>query len=404
MVPESNGYVNSLDTPAPTRRSKRQLRRATARYRFSAQVTCQSRRVPALNGSRVPSKPLNLSQDVRVLVPIDSNTLLWNGFGIVTHYSRRSTSDEVPTVVKSMSDVAAGIRVVEVCDVNGDALPTWEPGAHVEVILGGSLVRHYSLCSNPLDRTAWRFAVLREPASRGGSAYIHDELQVGDNLELRGPRNNFVLGDQQRFLFIAGGIGITPLLPMIDVCHERAADWHLVYGGRSRETMAFAADLAEFGSRVTLWPEDEAGLIDLDSILGIPLLETAVYCCGPEVLLAAVEKRCRDWPAGSLHVERFKPRPRDGATTDAAFEIELRSSGLILTVSPDKSIVDVIRSAGVYIETGCEEGVCGTCETMVLDGVPDHRDSVLTPDERSSDRVMMPCRSRAKTKRLTLGL
>ncbi|MGH3178948.1 MAG: PDR/VanB family oxidoreductase, partial [Streptosporangiaceae bacterium] len=238
----------------------------------------------------------------------------------------------------------------------------------------------------------------------GGSRFVHDRLRAGDTVRVRGPRNNFELAPSPRYQFIAGGIGITPILPMIAAASAAGADWRLLYGGRYRASMAFLPALAAYGDRVTVAPQDETGLLDLDALLGTPQPDTLVYCCGPEPLLAAVESRCRAWPARSLHVERFSARPLTAPVRAEAFEVELAASELTLTIPPDRSILDVVEEAGVGVLSSCAEGTCGTCETAVLSGVPDHRDSVLTEEERQARDCMMICVSRSCTERLVLDL
>lgn len=285
--------------------------------------------------------------------------------------------------------------------------PTWMPGAHIDLHLGSDLVRQYSLCGDRHDPANWRVAVLREPKSRGGSDFVHDNLSIGDYITCSAPRNNFNLVEAPEYLFIAGGIGITPLLPMIHECERRGAKWHLVYGGRSETSMAFTNELETFGDKVTFWPEDKFGLIDLPSLLTNPKQQLAVYCCGPGVLLDAVEEYPVNWPkedAATLHIERFRPQAGALDGPNSSFEIVIDSNGQVLTVQEDKSIVETLESAGYHVPTSCREGTCGTCETVVLDGVPDHRDSYLTPGERDSNEVMMTCCSRACSKSLTLDL
>jgi ferredoxin-NADP reductase len=221
---------------------------------------------------------------------------------------------------------------------------------------------------------------------------------------VRGPRNNFPLVGSPRYLFIAGGIGITPILPMIRAAEAAGAEWRLVYGGRQRASMAFLDELAHYGDRVSIRPQDETGLLDLDALLGTPEPDTLVYCCGPEPLLAAVEQRCHAWPPRSLHVERFSPKPLTEPVLTEAFEVVLRQSELELTVPPDRSILSVVEAAGVGVLSSCAEGTCGTCETAVLDGEPDHRDSVLTEEERQANDCMMICVSRSRGPRLVLDL
>ncbi|MGW1027896.1 PDR/VanB family oxidoreductase [Streptomyces sp. NPDC002577] len=288
---------------------------------------------------------------------------------------------------------------------SGLQLPGWEPGAHIDLVLGPDLVRQYSLCGDPDDTSVLQVAVLREAAGRGGSLHVHDKLAEGDTVRVRGPRNHFALVDAPRYLFIAGGIGITPILPMIAAARRRQADWRLVYGGRTRGSMAFAQQLAtHHPDRVEICPQDESGLIDLGAVLGTPRQDTAVYCCGPEPLLNAVEQRCAFWPDGALHIERFVPKARSDDAPSTSFEVELSLSGKTLTVPPDRSILEVVEEAGVPVLSSCQEGTCGSCETAVLAGDPDHRDSLLSEKERASGDVMFICVSRSRSLRLVLDL
>ncbi|MER7837794.1 PDR/VanB family oxidoreductase [Streptomyces sp. NPDC096040] len=283
----------------------------------------------------------------------------------------------------------------------GEDLPGWEPGAHVDVVLGPELERQFSLCGDPGDRFGWRIAVLREPDGRGGSAYVHERLGVGDKVRVRGPRNHFRLEPAPRYRFVAGGIGITPILPMLAAAEAAGAEWTLLYGGRTRRSMAFTGELARYGGeRVTVAPQDESGLLDLGPVLDDVPDGTLVYCCGPGPLLDAVEERC---PAGVLRVERFQPKARQAAE-DGQFEVVLAQSGRTLTVAPGVSVLDTVRAAGVEVLYSCAEGTCGTCETDVLEGTPDHRDSVLSEEERAAGETMLICVSRCRGERLVLDL
>ena len=311
---------------------------------------------------------------------------------------------EADVRVESKLQVADGVVALTLREINGSPLPRWSPGAHVDLLLDGVPTRQYSLCGDPADPRHWRLGILRDADGGGGSRFVHDQLRAGEVVRVRGPRNNFGLADSPRYLFIAGGIGITPILPMIAAAQAAAADWHLLYGGRQRGSMAFLDELARCGNRVTVAPQDETGLLDLDTFLGSPRPDTLVYCCGPEPLLAAVEERCRAWPPRSLRVERFSARPLTAPVLAEAFEVELARSQVSLTVPPDRSILEVVEEAGIGVLSSCAEGTCGTCETAVLDGLPDHRDSVLTEDERRAGDCMMICVSRSCTARLVLNL
>ena len=306
--------------------------------------------------------------------------------------------------VVAKHEAAEGVVTLSLREVGDVPLPRWEPGAHVDLVLDGAPTRQYSLCGDPADHHEYRVGILRDPDGRGCSRYVHDRLSVGDTVRVRGPRNNFSLVESPRYLFIAGGIGITPILPMIRAAEATGADWELVYGGRRRASMAFLDELARYGDRVSVRPQDETGLLDLDALLGEPRADTRVYCCGPEPLLAAVEQRCGAWPSGALHVERFAAKPLTEPVRSEAFEVVLAQSELTLSVPPDRSILSVVEEAGVGVLSSCAEGTCGTCETAVLDGTPDHRDSVLSAEERQANDYMMICVSRSCSGRLVLDL
>lgn len=313
----------------------------------------------------------------------------------------RLSEVEVELQVKSAETVAEDVLALRLEPGDGSGLPDWTPGAHVDLVLADGTVRQYSLCGSPADTNSWRVAVLKAPDSRGGSKAVH-ALSVGDTVTARGPRNHFPLVTHPRYIFIAGGIGITPILPMIEEVVASGADWELHYGGRQRASMAYADDLAVHADHVHLVPEDEAGLLDLDAILGTAQ-DAVVYCCGPEPLLAAVEERCEAWPTGSLHLERFSAKETD-TDNDSAFDVVLQRSGQTLNVPADKSIFEVVRGAGISVLGSCLEGVCGTCETEVLDGEIEHRDSVLSVEEQEEDECMMICVSRARSASITLDL
>lgn len=307
-------------------------------------------------------------------------------------------------VVVEKKPAAAGVVGVLLAAQNGGPLPQWEPGAHIDAVLPRGIERQYSLCSDPADQHRWRIAVSLEPDSRGGSRYIHEHLEPGDTVLIRGPRNNFPLVSADSYVFIAGGIGITPILPMVARSAMLGATWRLIYGGRSIGSMAFVDELARYGSQVVFWPQDRLGLIDLPAILASPSDGCRVYCCGPEALIAAAEQNSAHWPDGSFRYERFRSQP--GATNgpDTPFDVYLAESGLTVHVDPGQTIADAVQVAGVDVLLSCGEGTCGTCETQVIDGVPDHRDSVLTPEERAANSTMMICCSRSLTPRLELDL
>ncbi|GAA2853249.1 ferredoxin [Actinoplanes cyaneus] len=306
--------------------------------------------------------------------------------------------------VTGKEPVADDVVALTLADPGGARLPDWTPGAHIDVILPGGLTRQYSLCGDRWDAHSYRIAVLRERGGRGGSAYVHDVLAVGGVVGLGGPRNNFPLVPAGRYLFIAGGIGITPLLPMIAQAELLGADWQLLYGGRREASLAFGHDLLGYGDRVHLRPEDRHGLLDLPGFLARWRPGTRVYCCGPAPLLAAVERACAGLPPHTLRTERFVASAAAGLARGAPFEIELARSGTVLTVPAHSSVLDVVTAAGAGVLSSCRQGVCGTCEITVLAGEPEHRDSVLDDAERAAGTRMFACVSRARSDRLVVDL
>jgi ferredoxin-NADP reductase len=311
---------------------------------------------------------------------------------------------DLELVTVGRATIAAGVTRVSFCSAAGMELPPWSPGDHLELILPNRLARSYSLCGDPSDRDCYEIAVMDEPQSRGGSRFVCRTLKIGDRLDARGPRSNFPFESSPRYLFIAGGIGVTPIRPMVAAAAAAGADWHLLYGARTRAAMAFVGEFEALGDRVRLAPQDETGLLDLDGWLAEPREDTLIYCCGPESLLQAVEQRCQRWPTGTLRVERFAAPELPASTRAEPFEVVLARTGKTLTVPPDKSILTVVMEAGVPILSSCGEGTCGTCETAVLEGVPDHRDCLLEAAEKASGDRMLICVSRSCTPKLVLDL
>lgn len=318
-----------------------------------------------------------------------------------------ATEPELELVVDDCVVGADDVLLLDLVDPNGGELPSWTPGAHIDLVLTPEITRQYSLCGDTDERSRFRVGVLLAPDSRGGSSFVHEQLTRGSAVSIRGPRNHFALAESPRYLFIAGGIGITPIIPMIAQATASGAEWTLLYGGRSERSMAFAEELRALGDRVRLLPGNDiaAMTVALDERLGTPRPDTLVYACGPEGLLQAVEDRCASWPTGSLHIERFAAAPQDD-TANVAFEVELARSGRTITVPADRSIFDAVQDSGIAVMGSCHEGVCGTCETVIIDvdGEVDHRDSILNDDERAANETMMVCVSRCRSGRITLDL
>jgi ferredoxin-NADP reductase len=334
----------------------------------------------------------------------------------VPHALRRITLKEVPVrfdratnrdaefraEVVERREIADQVVELKLRRVDGET-PRWEPGAHIDLVFTRFLTAQYSLCGDPGDRETLTLAVQREPRGRGASLYVHNMVVEGKVLRACGPRNNFPLEAAERYLFIAGGIGVTPLLPMVRTVAGRGDRWALAYGGRTRASMAYLPQLADLGGDIEIRPQDEAGPLDLEALLGEPEPGTHVYCCGPESLLSAVEQHCAGWPGGSLHMERFAPRP-SSRTADTPFEVECAQSGVTVQVPPGVTILDALERAEIYTDAVCRVGTCGVCETLVLEGTVDHRDYVLRPNEREHGKSMMICCSRSHGRRLVLDI
>ncbi|OIJ98017.1 PDR/VanB family oxidoreductase [Streptomyces colonosanans] len=280
--------------------------------------------------------------------------------------------------------------------LEGRELPRWEPGAHIDLVLPSGLVRQYSLCGDTTDTASYTVATRLVEDGRGGSREVHERLCEGTQVEVRGPRNRFPLVDAPAYVFVAGGIGITPILSMLRSLPPTAR-WRLLYGGRSRASMPFLDEIEKLGEdRVTVVAEDEDGRPDLDALFRDVPAGTAVYCCGPEGLMEAVEARL---PEGAgLHTERFAPRATAGG--DHPFEVELRRSNRTVTVPADSSVLAAVRAELPGTLYSCEQGFCGTCQQRVLDGEVDHRDELLTDAERGDS--MLICVSRALGERIVL--
>jgi ferredoxin-NADP reductase len=282
--------------------------------------------------------------------------------------------------------------------LEGARLPPWEPGAHLDLVLPSGLVRQYSLCGDPEDTSSYTVATRLVTDGRGGSREVHEQLAEGMELEVRGPRNRFPLLAAPAYVFVAGGIGITPILPMLRALPD-GTEWRLLYGGRTRASMPFLEEVRKLaGNRLTVVAEDADGRPDLDALLADLPERTAVYCCGPEGLMTAVEERLPE--GATLHLERFTPRT--DATGNKEFEVELRRSGRTLTVPVGSTVLAAVRRELPDTAYSCEQGFCGTCQQRVLEGEIDHRDELLTDEERADS--MLICVSRSRSDRLVLDM
>lgn len=314
-----------------------------------------------------------------------------------------------PLLVRQMTWEADRVLSVVLVREDGQDLPEWTYGAHIDLVLQPNLIRQYSLCSRPENRKEFKIAVLREDPGSGGSDYVHDMLRPGMTVPVAGPRNNYPMIDADQYLIIAGGIGITPLLPMAFALADRDVDWRLLYAGGARSSMAFIEELTELGNRVVIAPKDESGRIDLKAEIQNAAPRTEIYCCGPERLIASVEELCLELGRPAPRIERFKARPGHAVELEAEhledteFEVVLANSNRRFTIPIDRTIVEVLREKRVFVPTSCTEGYCGVCETEVISGVPNHRDDYLTPEKRALNKTIMLCCSRSKTPEIVIA-
>jgi len=306
--------------------------------------------------------------------------------------------------------VATGIALFELVHAEGQLLPPFSAGAHIDVHVPSGQIRQYSLCNDPRESHRYQIAVLRDPSSRGGSQGMHEQVQEGQTLRISAPKNHFpLLADAPQSLLLAGGIGVTPLMSMAAALGASRAAFEFHYCARSAERAAFVEQLrsAVWGDRLHLHFDDgpEAQRLKLEVLLSAPSEGQHLYTCGPKGFMDAVlaQARLSGWRESQLHYEFFGAAPVVNAA-DGAFEVEIAATGQVVSVGATQSIVAALTTAGVRVPVSCEQGVCGTCLTRVLAGVPDHRDMFLTPEEQSENRQMLLCCSRAKTPRLVLDL
>ncbi|OII66128.1 oxidoreductase [Streptomyces sp. CC53] len=310
----------------------------------------------------------------------------------VSGQGRRSSTTPRRVLVTERTEPARGVVRLR---LEGVGLPAWSPGAHVDLVLPSGLVRQYSLCGDPADTDAYTVAARVLEDGRGGSLEVRDQLHEGTEVEIRGPRNRFPLVDAEAYVFVAGGIGVTPVLPMVRAAHAAGADWRLLYCGRDRASMPFLGELEAVGAggRTTVVAEDTDGRPDLSFLADLP--DTAeVYCCGPDGLMEAVTRALGRAP----RLERFTATVQEGG----AFRVELRRTGTTVDVAAGQSVLAAVRAEVPHVSYSCEQGFCGTCQQRVLEGEVDHRDELLTDDERHDS--MLICVSRCRGGRLVLDL
>ena len=317
--------------------------------------------------------------------------------------SETAASDLIEVRLRRMGGEAEGVLSLELCATSGGDLPRFEPGAHVDLHLEDGTLRQYSLCGDPASRRCYRVAV-REIAAGRASRQIHRSLRPGAVLRISRPRNNFAFEASGRYLFIAGGIGITPLLPMMRTASAAGSAWTLLYFTRDPDQAAFLDEARAFGGEVILHASGTGTRLDVVNRLAEIEADTMIYCCGPERLMTSVEQASRHWPEGTARFEWFAPRSRPEDEISGSFRVVCARSGIALEVMPEQSILQALTDAGVEIPRSCEQGVCGTCEVRVLEGEVDHRDSILSAAERASHQMMMTCVSRSRGGTLVLDL
>ena len=316
----------------------------------------------------------------------------------------------IPVKVLSAATVAADIRLLHLARVDGQPLPPFEPGSHIDLRLGPALVRQYSLCGTATDGSTYAVAVKREPESRGGSKAVHEQLQAGSVLEISAPRNNFpVDADALHSVLIAGGIGITPLISMARALLATGKSFELHYFSRSSEHAAFLDELRSgplaTHTRLHFGLEREAVEEVLAGVLSDRPDGGHLYMCGPRAFMDVVQATARmDWPDDYVHLEYFVAEAPKSSEGDITFQVALARHGITVTVEPGVAIIDAVRAAGVDLETSCEQGVCGTCITPVIEGTPDHRDCFLTAKEHARGDCIAVCVSRSRTPMLVLDL
>ena len=314
-----------------------------------------------------------------------------------------SAALSIPVRAEVIRYEAKGVLSLTLRTLDGSALPLAEAGAHIDLELGNGATRQYSLI-RAQDASRYVIGVARDANGRGGSKWLHDELRIGTELKITGLRNAFALDEGTGPVALyAGGIGITPIISMIEALEAKGRQWTAFYACRARDCAAFLDDLAAYGDRITYHFDAEAGTIaDLKAEIAKVPAGTHLYCCGPEPMLNAFETACQGRPEAEIHLERFGAKPLD-ASAEGSFEVEFRKSGKRVTVAADQTILEAAKSIGVSIDHSCENGVCGTCEVTIIDGVPDHRDMILDDKERASGKTLMVCCSRSKSPTLVLN-
>jgi tetrachlorobenzoquinone reductase len=318
--------------------------------------------------------------------------------------SAQASDDLIEVQLTAIRYAARDTNLYEFRRPDGKPLPRYEPGAHIDLYLPNGLVRNYSLIVARPDPAVYMFGIKRDPASRGGSRYIHDELRVGRTVKISAPRNNFPLDENaEHTIFLAGGIGITPIWCMVQRLEELQRDWTLHYACRSRADMAFLEPLQVMPQVHFHFDDENAGrVLDIAGIVGAAPKDAHLYCCGPTPMLKAFEAATAHWPREQIHVEYFTPRQEPARK--GGFTVELARSGQEFFIPEGRSILEVLLDEGVDVDYSCELGICGACEQRVISGIPEHRDSILTEEEQAENKRVMICCAGCKSERLVLDL
>lgn len=320
-----------------------------------------------------------------------------------TEAGRAAVPETREVIVRALRYEAPGVLSLELVPTNGKPLPPFEPGAHIDLHLPGNIMRQYSLCGDPNDTSRYRVGI-RSVSDGLSSQFVHRKLRPGEVIKVSAPRNNFPLIDADRYLFVAGGIGVTPLIPMMQAASARNKPWTLLYCNKRDTDAPFLDEIRALGGTLSLHSSEAGTRLDVQQRLGQVEENTVVYCCGPERLMTAVEEATAAWPADTVRFEWFTPRSRPADEVSGSFEVVCEQSGLTVTVPPEKSVLEALNDAGIPVPCSCQQGICGTCEVRVIDGEVDHRDSILSSSERAANQTMMTCVSRAKGARLVLDI
>ncbi|MCF3948205.1 PDR/VanB family oxidoreductase [Acidiphilium iwatense] len=318
-----------------------------------------------------------------------------------------SSKDLLQAQVRTLRYEAEGIISIEMMPIPGAHFPRFDAGSHIDFHLPNGLIRNYSLLNSPDDNDRYVVGVLADRQSRGGSRYVHEQFRCGMVVPISAPRNNFTLDESaSQTVLVAGGIGITPILCMYRRLRALGRDVRLAYCARTRSHAAFSDELRAIGGDIHFHFDDENGgsPFNLLNYLSKQPGDAHVYCCGPSVMISAFEKACEAANLKNVHIERFSIDPVVQSAPKAGCTVQLAKSGKTFEVQADKTILDALLEAGIDVEFGCKEGICGACETNVLSGYPDHRDGVLSQAEKDSNKVMMICVSRVKSGPIVLDL